>query len=177
MSAVVAPVPTDVLTALRTFLLGILPANTPVLQGIQNRVAMPPVAPFVIFTPLYQMRLATNVDTYDDTYPLAGATFSAEQDTRFDIQLDFYGPQAGAWAAMVSTLWRDEYGVTSLAPTCAPLYIDDARMMPLIDAEMQYEQRWCSTGVLQYNPVTTVAQQFAGAAKATLISVDEAYPP
>jgi hypothetical protein len=177
VSATITPVPTDVLTAVRSFLLGVLPANTPVVQGIQNRVAMSQAAGFVLMTPLYQMRLATNVDTYDDTYPSPGASFSAEQDTRIDVQLDFYGPLSGAWAAMVSTLWRDEYGVNALAPNCAPLYIDDARMMPLVDGEMQYEQRWTCTGTLQFNPVTTLPQQFAGAAKATLIDVDMAYPP
>jgi hypothetical protein len=175
-AATITPVPTDVLTAVRAFLLAILPAGTPVIQGIQNRVAMP-VSGFVLMTPLYQMRLATNVDSYDDTYPSSGASFSAEQDTRIDIQLDFYGPLSGAWAAMISTLWRDEYGVTALAPNCAPLYIDDARMMPLTDDEQQYLQRWMSVAVAQYNPVVTLPQQFAGAAEATLIDVDVVYPP
>lgn len=176
MSASITPVPTDVINAVQAFLAPLLPANTPVIFGIQNRVAMPPGA-FVLVTPLYQMRLATNVDTYMDPYPDSGATVQAEQDTRIDVQLDFYGPLSGAWAAMVSTLWRDEYGVNALAPNCAPLYIDDAKMMPLTTAEQQYLQRWMSTAMLQYNPVTTLPQQFAGAAEAELIDVDEAFPP
>lgn len=176
MSASITPVPTDVQNAVQAFIKGLLPTNTPIVFGIQNRVAMPQTG-FVLITPLYQMRLSTNMDTYDDMFPDAGATFSAEQDTRIDMQLDFYGPNAGAWAAMISTLWRDEYGVNALSPNCAPLYIDDARMMPLTTAEEQYLQRFTSTGVLQYNPVTTLPQQFAGAAVADLIDAEHAYGP
>lgn len=178
MPAAVSPTSQSVLDAVQAFIAGLLPTNTPVVFGIQNRVAPPqPSTGWVIITPLYQMRLATNVDTYSDTYPSPGATFSAEQDTRMDLQLDFYGPTAGDWAAIVSTLWRDEYGVNALAPDCAPLYIDDARMMPWVSTEGQYYQRFTSTAALQFNPVVTLPQQFAGAATATLISVDEAYPP
>lgn len=163
MSASITPVPQDVLNAIEAFLAAILPAGTPVQFGQQNRVA-PPNAPagFVIVTPLYQLRLATNIDTYDDTYPSAGASFSAEQATRIDVQLDFYGPSSGQWAAMVSTLWRDEYGVNALAPNCAPLYIDDAKLMPWDSPEKQYVTRWQSTGRASVQPGDHAAAAVCG---------------
>ena len=100
----------------------------------------------------------------------------SEQDTQIDIQIDAYGPNAADWAAMISTLFRDEYGVQMLAPYCAPLYIDSGMQAPLIDAESQYEQRIVMTGTMQYNPVTVTGQQFAGALGVTAVNVPTTYP-
>lgn len=100
----------------------------------------------------------------------------SEQDTRVDMQIDCYGPNAADWAAMISTLFRDDYGVNALAPNCAPLYIDNGMQAPLIDGEQQYEQRIVMQAVLQYNPVTSSAQQFASSVDVDLINVNEAYP-
>lgn len=62
-----APTQSDVQTALRAFLLYVLPAGVEVVQGQDNRVPEPAVANFVVMTLLRQERLATNVDTYADT--------------------------------------------------------------------------------------------------------------
>jgi hypothetical protein len=148
-----------------------------VIQGIQNRSAIPVASPgFVVMTAVYQRRLRTNVDTWDttSTHP---ATISAEQGTELRVQLDCYGAASGDWAAMLSTMLRDEVGCLALAPYSQPLFVEDAKMAPLVDSESQYEQRWTLDAILQYNPVTTVPQQFMGEAAVTLVNVDEAYPP
>ncbi len=177
MSVTVAPVFSDVYTALVSFIQGALGTSVPVIQGLGNRVPMPGVSPgFVAITLLGERRLSYTIDSWDMS---AGSptTGTAEQKIEVAIQMDFYGPSSGDWAATISTLFRDDYGVQALAPTCAPLYADDARMIPLINAEDQYEQRWSLDARLQYNPVVTVSAAFADATSITPISVTEAYPP
>lgn len=64
----IALVPTDsqIRTALRSFLLGILPAGVEVVLGQDNRVPEPVALDFVVMTRIRSDRLATNVDTYAD---------------------------------------------------------------------------------------------------------------
>lgn len=63
-----APSPTqsDALKTLRLFLVGILPSSVVVLQSQANRAAEPHADDFVLMTPTFRQRLATNIDTYND---------------------------------------------------------------------------------------------------------------
>lgn len=175
MTTSVSPVQSDIFTVIRAFLLTIVPAGTPVVQGRDNRVPMPK-DPYVLMTPVFQIRLTTNQDEYDDPFPTAG-TKSAEAAMRFDVQLDFYGPDSQAWATMTQTLWRDSVGCDALASTCAPLYAEDPRMIPLTTGEDQFLERWMLTASLEYDPVTVTVQEFADTLDVVLINVDERYPP
>lgn len=179
MTLTVAPTLDTVFAKLREYLLdaavGIVPVGTLVIRGPMNRAAQP-AADHVIITPIFQKRLRTNVETDVDLFPDAGSV-QIEQGTRLDIQVDFYGAQAGDWAATFSTIWRSEYACLQLAPECQPLYADEARMIPLTTGEEQYLERWTVTAALQYNPVVTTPQQFADTLTVDLINVDERYPP
>lgn len=62
----VSPSQDDVFKAVRSFLLSVLPADTPVVQGQQNRVSQPRKTDFVVMWPIRQSRLATNIDDYQD---------------------------------------------------------------------------------------------------------------
>jgi hypothetical protein len=53
-------------TALRTFLLTVLPSGIEVLRAQANQVPEPQGSDFVMMTPLLRSRLATNVDTHED---------------------------------------------------------------------------------------------------------------
>lgn len=66
MSFVPSPTQSNILIALRSFLLGTLPNGTEVVQGQTNRVSEPISDDFVVMTPFMQNRLATNIDTYAD---------------------------------------------------------------------------------------------------------------
>lgn len=179
----VSPTHEDVYTKLRAFLATVVPSGVAIIQGLPNRTSMPPADPgFVAMTATLLQRLRTNVDAYDDPTQPPGPPFivgsvAAEMGTKLSVQLDFYGALSGDWAAMVTTLLRDEYGVNQLAPSCAPLYAEDARMAPLVDSERQYEQRWIVGAVLQYNPVTSTPMEFAATLDVELVNVDERYPP
>lgn len=171
-SMTVAPGVEDVLTDVRAFVQSVLGLpNTQVIKGIGNR-APAPVGNFVVLTPLFQQQLEWNIDSWTGIDP---ETMQYQQNTRIDIQCDIYGRPAGSQAKMLQTLWSDEYASEIMVNT-APLYADEVRMIPLVDSEQQYEERWLLTLVAQYNPVTTAPQGFADALNIELVNVQVEYP-
>jgi hypothetical protein len=238
----------NITTALRSFLLAVLPAGTSIIVAQDNRVPEPQEGSFVVLTPLRMIRLRTNVHTFQDvkftgsitanvltvsavatgtivlgatvfgvgvangttviaqisgtpggigTYQVAGPaqsigleTLSAglesiEQGTRMEMQLDFHGADslsAGDMAQTVSTLMRDEFATTQFANQVpnfgvVPLYADDPRQAPFINAEQQYETRWVVEAMLQFNGVIEVPLEFADSAVVTAVSVEATFPP
>lgn len=175
MTIDVSPTEDAVLAKVDAFVTSIVPTGTIVLRGPVNRAQLPK-DPCVIYIPLFYNRLRTNLHTDLDPYPTPGGSTQIEMGTEFSVQVDFYGPDAGTWAAAAETLWRDEYACNMLNPECSPLYTDTARLMPLVTGEDQYLERYSLTVALQWNIVAETPQQFADAATAVLINVDEAYP-
>lgn len=162
----------DVYTALRAFLLSFLPVNTPVDRGQGNLVSMP-LGGFVIMTSAGIDRLSTNVDNYTP----ANQTKSILTPSKYDVQLDFYGPDSQVWAMQTQALFRDQYAADSMPSNIVPLYADNALQMPLVDGEAQYEDRWKLTASIQYNPVTTIAQQSALAVNIGIKEIDTTFHP
>jgi hypothetical protein len=162
----------SVMVKVRAFLLSVVAPGVPVLRGPINRAAQP-VGSHVIFTPLFQKRLRTNLHVDDPDYDAT----TMEQGTEVRVQFDFYGNSAADACVAASTAWRDQYGVDILSPEAVPLYTDVARMVPLVTGEEQFLERFVLTAVLQWNPVATVPQQFAEAASVELVNVDVEYPP
>lgn len=180
MTLPIAPDADTVVAKLGALLIDILPPGVPPIQGPVNRAAQP-TGPHVVMTVLFDGRLRTNVTTYRRPAPLPAPNdgfADMEAGTELHVQLDFYGgegvsPSApNQWAIAFRTAFNDEYAVDMLAPEAAPLYIDDARMIPLITGEEQYLARWTSTARLQFNPVTTKPAQFAEQLDAILIDVE-----
>lgn len=161
----------DVMTALRTALLAILPTGTPVVQAQQNRAAMP-VGGFVQMNSSGMQRLATNVDTFNSDQSESIAT-----QVRYEVQIDFLGPTAQSWAMVVQAAFRDAQGASLFPANIQPLYADDPLQIPLIDAESQYEQRWTVRAALQYNPVITAQQPSATALQIGLKPIDQTFAP
>jgi len=62
MNATISPNRTDILSALRSFLLAVLPDGTDVILAIENRVPEPTGPNFAIMSPIRFQRLSTNVD-------------------------------------------------------------------------------------------------------------------
>lgn len=169
---------TNVFTALRGFILGLITAE--VIRLPANKVAMP-IGDFIGLTPLFKDRLSTNINTTD----FEANSFS-EQPIKYTIQIDCYcfnNPPgtAGDWAAIISTMLRDTYGCANIldpdsGTSIQPLYCDDPKFIPAIDAENQMEERWMMTACLEYNPVVTIPQEFAIALEIDAINVDVTYP-
>lgn len=176
MTQAVIPTTDAWMAKVRSFVLSIVPVGTEVLRAPFNRAAMPKLA-CVIITPLFQKRLRTNLHIDIDPFPSLGGATTTEMGTEAHVQVDFYGLASGDWCAAAAMLWRDEYGCNMLNPEGSPLYTNDARMVPLVTGEEQYFERYSLTVVLQWNPVTTTPQDFAGTANVVLIEVDSTYPP
>lgn len=161
----------QVFTALRSFLLLVVP-SAEVIQGQDNRVPMPKDN-FIAMVPHSQERLATNITEYvmnveqpDDKNLL--------QKIKYGIQVDCYSPLSSDWATAISTAFRDSFAVEQFEefqPGVTPLYCDDPKQVPFINAEMQYEKRWMVMVYVQYDPTVTVPAQLA-----TELSVPTMYP-
>lgn len=168
------------LQALRTVLIGWLPAGVEVIKGQPNRVAEPAGSDFVVMTPILRERLGTNQATFTDTYPSTTQTRQDVQATRVTVQLDVHGPAAADNVQVISTLLRSEVATDAFEATgfdVAPLYAGDPRQAPFLNAEQQIETRWTLDAVMQTSPVVTTAQDFAGSLSVGIHNVDVDYPP
>jgi len=131
---------------------------------------------------------------------MACGNLFAMQPTEWTIQIDVYGPNSADNAAMISTLFRDDFAIESFtnsnsaAPpgwqnippggtisvfydAVRPLYADDPRQMSQVFGEQQWEQRWTVDACMQANQIVVAPQQFAGALKVNPIDVPLVYPP
>ena len=178
MNATVSPQKKDVYEALRGLFQQMLPPPVPpIILGLGNRVATPKGA-FIAMTAIGDVRLETNIDTDVDGYFTGGPQITQSmKPTRLDIQIDFYGPNAQSWALMTEILFRDDYAFEALEPDVAPLYADDPIMVPLVDGEDQYLNRWTVTAAVQFNPITVTAQSFSTTLNTKVILVDEEFHP
>lgn len=166
--------------ALAAFIVTVVGTGTlDTVQGLGNRVSMAGDAGegFIQFQAVHRHRLATNLHTYDETDPNPN-TAAILESIELTIQIDCYGPASTAeapgaedWANILSATLRDEYGVNALAPVLAPLYADDASMVPLVNGEEQYEERWMLTAAFEFDPTTTIPQQYANVLKMKLWDV------
>jgi hypothetical protein len=179
MPATISITEDDVFATLRTFLLGIVAADVEVVQGQGNRVSQPLSDDFIVMTPISQVRLGTNTSRYTDPGSNPG-TRDFMQPTRITVQLDIYGPASADYATTITTLFRSEYACDAFKAAgldIQPLYCDDAKQAPFINGENQFEHRWIIDAVIQYNPVTSVPQDFADELNVNIVSVDATYPP
>lgn len=153
----------QVIDALADFLAPFVP-GAEVVRAQVNRVAMPP-NPCVILTEMMQVDLsvpATDYQPDDDTATVYGPS-------RIDVQIDFYGAQAGEFCKTVKTAFRSHWGFEHFPANIKPLYTSDGMQSPLTTGEQQYESRWTLTASLQYNPTVTVPQEFADEAIPNLV--------
>jgi hypothetical protein len=117
--------------------------------------------------------------TVEQTTLSAGST-EIEQSTEVVLQIDVHGPASTDNAQTISTLFRADFAVTEFANeaiSISPLYADDPRQMPFVNAASQYEDRWVVEAHMQIDPVVSVPQQFADVVTLTVVDVDVAFPP
>ncbi len=177
MSLAISVTQDDVYTAMETFLTGVFPAGIPIIRGLPNRAAMPQPTPgFIVMQALMQNRFNMPVHSWDYGAITPPSTLDIEQGIELPMQIDCYGSTSGDWAATISTAIEDQFGFDGLGASVKPLYCNQARMMPLTDEELEYEERWCLDVHLQINPVVTITQQFADQLDLGVINVTEKYP-
>lgn len=181
MTITVALSQSAILTALRAFLIEIVPTGCQVILAQQNRTPEP-LGDFVVMTPISRARLSTNVDAFiQPVSPAVVGGYQAMQPTQFGIQIDVHGPASAENAQIIATLFRDNWGVdqfyTLAGNSIAPLYCEDPRQMPFLNAEQQYEWRWVLTCYLQANElVSGIPQESATELEPTLFPIEATYP-
>lgn len=161
---------TQLFTLLGNFFQPLIDAE--IIRGQGNRTPVPAAANYVVITPVGRVQLGVPTNTYDAN----AQTVAIAQPLQWSVQVDAFGPLAMDNAAALSMVLRTHYAC-DLLPGIAPLYSGDAVQFPLIDGEMQQEERWRFDAVLQYTPVLTLAQQSALALELDLVNVDATYPP
>lgn len=163
----------QIMTALRTFLIAILPDGVEVVAGQVNRVSEPKASDFVVMTPSARRRLSTNVVTWSGAQP---SMLDHAHAIACDVQLDIHGENGTDNATVITTLFRDDYGVAAIDNAIfAPLYASDGRQMPFVNGEQQYEDRWIVTVTLQAVPVISTPQQFAGSLSTNISAIGSAH--
>lgn len=176
MTFVITPTADQVYAAIKTFILSFLPLDpTNVVKGTQNRTSMP-TGPFAEMWIATNKRLSTNVDTWDASDP-DPAGISRQQSIQLEMQVSLYGPLSEDWAAMFSTLFRDDYGCQILGDVCSPLHANEPMRAPLVTGEEQYLDKWICRAQIEYTPVITTVDEFASVVAIDVISVDVTYPP
>ncbi len=137
-----------------------------------------------IFLPVYLLDDAGNAVLDDNGKPILigapGETLFAGvrsdlTPTELTVQLDMHGPSSGDTVRIIESLFRSEYGTSSIESSgysLSALYCEDARQTPFINAEQQYEYRWTIDAHLQINPTVGTPQQFADQIQITLEQVD-----
>lgn len=120
----------------------------------------------------YLVSVAQNVS---NTMMSAGATEVATS-TELVMQVDVHGPNSTDNAQTIQQLFRDQYGVTQFEGTgISPLYVDDPRQSPFIDAAAQYEDRWIVDMHLQITPTIAVPQEYADSLVVNPVNIDTIY--
>ena len=153
----------QVIEALAAFLAPFMP-GAQIVRAQVNRVALPS-NPCAVLTELLQVDLsvpATDYQPTDNTATIYGPS-------RIDVQIDFYGAQAGEFCKTVKTAFRSHWGFAHFPANIKPLYTSDGVQSPLVTGEQQYESRWTLTASMQYNPTVTVPQEFADVAYPALV--------
>ena len=145
----------EVIEALAVFLTPLVDTSQ-IVRAQVNRVAMPP-NPCVVLTELLTVDLSV---PFQDYQPLANTT-TIVGPARVDVQIDFYGDQAGDFCKLAKTAFRSIWGFDQFPINIKPLYTSDGIQAPLVTGEQQYQSRWTLTVSIQYNPIVTVTQEFA----------------
>jgi len=150
-----------VIEALAAFIAPFMP-GAQIIRAQVNRTPMPS-NPCAILTELLEVDLSVpRTDYQPPTAPIpATGTATIIGPTRIDVQIDFYGTQAGDYCKIVKNAFRSQWGYSVFPANIKPLYTSDGVQSPLITGEQQYESRWTLTASLQYNPNVQIPQDFA----------------
>lgn len=111
---------------------------------------------------------------------MASGSATVLQPVEVMLQLDVHGPNSSDNAQLITTLFRDDFAFQIFQQSgfdVVPLYADDPKQIPFINAEQQYEYRWVVEARLQANQVVLgLPQQFASSITVTTQSVTRVFP-
>ncbi|WP_257996923.1 phage neck terminator protein [Citrobacter braakii] len=143
-------------------------------QAQANRVPMPK-DPFCILTQLRFTRLSTTRDIKQDTGDPSTSAMGYTEVRQADIQVDIYGDGAGDRAIALETTFTSGYGydvIKAIDARLAPLYSSPAIQAPMIDAEIQWQERYTLTLSLQAHITVSFPQDYFDKAEISTQQVD-----
>ncbi|WP_281083906.1 phage neck terminator protein [Klebsiella quasivariicola] len=174
---------TDLLTALRGFLIAVAGDTYEVIKGQDNQVATP-IGRFIVMTSMLTPELNKPYSTFTDNGANAAGEEHTHQAREWICQIDVYGDQAAAMATAIATMTRSSWGARKFSEltkksgfTISPLYADVPHQTTMINGERQYEARWTVDLHLQFNQVISTDMQFADQLYVNPVSVDAEFPP
>ena len=160
------------IVAVASFLKPLLPASATIVRGMVNNVPAPKPL-LVVITEVGQPQFTTTRTKLNSV----ANTLSFLMPKMLNLQLDFYGVDAGDACNTAVTMLRSVYIVGNFPDGVSPLYCSDATQAPLITGEKQFETRWLCTLSLQYNSSVAVSQQsFNTVGETTVNPVDVTIP-
>jgi hypothetical protein len=127
-----------------------------IIRAQVNRVPFPN-APCVVLTEL----LTVDIDLPYMQQSATTQTADLKGSKRCDVQIDFYGEQAGDYCTKLMLAFRTGYAFDQFPSNIKPLYTSDGIQAPMISGEEQWQPRYTLTVSLQFNPSVTVNQQSA----------------
>lgn len=160
------------IVAVADFLQPLMPSGTEIVRGQANGVPAP-LPPSIVITEIGQAQYTTTRERLDGNL----GTNAHVMPKMLNLQMDFYGNQAGDMVNIAVTMLRSLYACERFPDGVEPLYCSDAIQAPLITGEKQYEARWSSTLSVQYNADVIVDQEsFINLGEVAVDPVDQTIP-
>ncbi len=178
MSLALSITASQLLAAIRSFLLAQLPTGWQVLKAQANRVAMP-TGNFAEMTFLGTTTLNTPVRVWQDpgTNPGSDQWTTA---TQVRVQLDFYGTGASDMSQAIARVLRTRYACDQFAASgvdLTPFYAEEPQNTTMLNAEAQFQERWTMSFIGQTNQTISTPIDFAAQLTTGLVEVDTTYKP
>ena len=168
----------DILTAIRSFILSVLPTGVEVVAGLDNNVPMP-AGDFVVVTARASDRLAlNNIDTYNEPSGSGEPpTLSSVTPWKYRVELDIYSAHSAQYALMLVGILRSTYGVDNFPAPVVPLDCDDPKQLPFITAGQNWLERWRVEFAAQVNVTVTADTTSATSLTVDLAPIDQTFAP
>lgn len=149
-----------------------------IFKGFQNMTATPAGTSYIVIQPGVVVRQNQIVRDYD----AVNLVVNVERDTQYSYQIDCYGPNGPDYANTLAvawpSLWTSDYfnGYLATPTPGAPLpvmalYADEPQQLNIVNAELQYEQRFMLKLVLQANQTVSLPQDFFNVAPVVDVTV------
>lgn len=124
--------------------------NSQIFRGNQSREVLPKDNDYVIYTPITQKRIGTNIATLhaEDVEPTDNAPEQNSKLLQIDLQVDCYGDKSFAYAEGLETFagsGRCNDWLVQNGAGIRVLYASDPMDGTLVDDTRQYVTRWIVT--------------------------------
>lgn len=131
-------------------LLYYITGNSQIFRGNQSREVLPKDNDYIVYTPITQKRIGTNIATLhaEDVEPADNAPEQNSKLLQIDLQVDCYGDKSFAYAEGLETFagsGRCNDWLTQNGAGIRVLYASDPMDGTLVDDTRQYVTRWIVT--------------------------------